>query len=262
MDMIVQLILPSLLLPLALSAGMLVWSRSDPDMLLTLPLIWLPSSFWLLGLPDPFPPQEASQWLWVLVLISTTINLCLAGRALSARYFQAGLVVLAILIISWPVLHSGPGWEFYIELIALAVLAGTLLLSMANTAESPAPALILSICAGGLALVASLGGSVLVGQLSAAMASALGAFALYEMVTRLTRSKLASTRMSPWLVLYFALLLIARVYAEIPLFSAAMLLVAPTALVTRHRYSVAGVLVATGLSFGWLLMTSDSSSYY
>jgi len=261
MDMIIQLILPSLLLPLALSVGMLVWSRSDPDMLLTLPLIWLPSSFWLLGLPDPFPPQEASQWLWVLVLISTTINLCLAGRAQSARYFQAGLVVLATLIISWPVLHSGSGWEFYIELIALAVVAGTLLLSI-NRAEPVAPALILSICAGGLALVASLGGSVLVGQLSAAMASALGAFALYEMITRLTRSKLASTRMSPWLVLYFALLLIARVYAEIPLFSAAMLLVAPTALVTRHRYRIAGVLVAIGLSLGWLLMTADSSSYY
>ena len=262
MDMIVELVLPSLVLPLALSALMLVWSLRDPGITWVLPIIWLPSSFWLLGFPDPFPPQEASQWLWVLVLISTIINVSLTGQIRRAGYFQSGLLASAILIMSSPVLNAAPGWEFSAELLALAGVAGLVLVNTARGKAPATPSLILSVCAGGLAMVASLGGSVLVGQLSGALASSLGTFALYEIYSRFMRSRTMAVQINPMLALYFALLLIARVYAEIPLFSAAMLLVAPVPLISRHRYHVIGSLVAVGISLAWLLMTSDSSSYY
>ncbi len=51
MNMHLQLILPSLLLPLVLSALLFALSRQHHKLLWGLPLIWLPSYFWLIGWP-------------------------------------------------------------------------------------------------------------------------------------------------------------------------------------------------------------------
>jgi hypothetical protein len=125
------------------------------------------------------------------------------------------------------------------------------------------PTLVWAICAGGLALVTSLGGSVLVGQLAGALASVLAVFAIYEGYRGGTEPSVTSSVLMPLLQIYFSLLLIARVFAEIPLVSAMLLMMAPlVGLLLSGRFAFLAAITNVFLAWAWLLMSSDSSSYY
>lgn len=261
MDMTLQLILPSLLLPMTLSFFLFVVSQRFKILPWILPLVWLPSCFWLTGLPEQFPPQEANHWLWLLVVVSLLVNISLMMHRTLSSYVQVGLLVLGIIILAWPVLDTQANFSLIIELLALLIVAG-LVLRCIDFNHPKSPALTLSISSGGLGLVSALGGSVLVGQLSGALASSIGVFALYEIYKRLLTPAVTTMQLSPMILLYFSLLLIARVYAEIPLVSATLLLVAPTPLIMRHKYGFIASLLCVAMSLTWLLMTTDSSSYY
>jgi hypothetical protein len=261
MDMTLQLILPSLLLPMTLSLFLFVVSRHFKTLPWILPFVWLPSCFWLTGLPEQFPPQEANHWLWILAVVSSLTNISLMIHRTLSSYVQVGLLVLGIIILAWPVLDAQASMSLIIELLALLIVAG-LFLRCTDFNHPKSPTLILSISSGGLGLVSTLGGSVLVGQLSGALASSLGVFALYEIYKRFLTPAVTTMQLSPAILLYFSLLLIARVYAEIPLVSSALLLIAPAPLIIRHKYGFIASLLCVATSLIWLLMTTESSSYY
>ena len=109
----------------------------------------------------------------------------------------------------------------------------------------------------------ALDGSLLVGQLAIALASVTGAFALIELYKRLSTSAVGLAQLVPLVQVYLALLLIARVYAEIPLASSTLLLAAPLlGLLPRSRFAVLGSVASVAGALAWVLLTADSSSYY
>lgn len=261
MNTYLQLILPSLVLPLMLSAIWLAISRRYRTLLRVMPLIWLPSCFWLAGWPKLLP-QEAIDWLWLLVILSMGVQIGLSQRLRLAVLVQAGLLGLTLIILTWPVLKYQPSIGLAMELVAV-LLAGSVLFFSARANRATTPSLALALSSGGLALVTALGGSVLVGQLAGALASVLGAFALYELYKRFTAKAVSNLQLTPMIQVYLALLLIARVYADIPLGSAVLLLMAPlVGLLSGARYAAIGSVVSVIAALTWLLLTADASSYY
>lgn len=260
MNMYLELILPGLVIPFGLSVFLFSMARRYPMLLWGLPLIWLPSYIWMIGWP--VLPQEANEWLWLLVVLSTGINFGLKQRPQQAALAQISLLGLALIAITWPVLIHQPGLVLALELLAV-LCAAVIFFFNASFSLAATPSLALAISSAGLALVTALGGSVLVGQLAGALASILGAYALYEVYRRFAEQSTGVIQLAPVVQVYFALLLIARVYAEIPLFSALMLLIAPLiGLMRGSRYAALGSAVMVAIAFTWLLTTADSSSYY
>lgn len=260
MNMYLELILPGLVIPFGLSVLLFIMIRRYPVLQWSLPLIWLPSYIWMIGWP--VLPQEANEWLWVLIVLSTGMNIGLRQRPQQSALAQSGLLGLAIIAISWPVLVHQPDPGLALDLLALLLVA-VILFFKASFSPAATPSLSLAISSAGLALVTALGGSVLVGQLAGALASILGAFALYEVYRRLALQGIGTIRLVPVMQVYFALLLIARVYAEIPVFSAVMLLIAPLIGLTRgSRYAALGSAAFVAIALTWLMATADSSSYY
>ncbi len=261
MNTLVQLVLPSLLLPLSLSTVLFALSRRYPLLRWGLAFVWLPSCFWLVDWPKPMP-EEANDWLWLLVIFSMGLNIGFMKRERISAQVQTGLLGLMLMVLAWPVLRYQLGLGVATELAAV-FFAGAALFFGAAANRAVTPALTLALSGGGLALVTALGGSVLMGQLAGALASILMVFAVFELYHRFTKQSVTLIALTPVIQLYLALLLIARVYAEIPLVSAALLLVAPLmGLLLRGRYTaiVTGICVAASLA--WLLFTTDSSSYY
>ena len=259
MNTFFPLIMPSLILPLGLSVIWLVLSRKYPIWRWLVPLIWLPACFWLIGLPDGLP-REAMDWLTPILLLSLLLQFSLRQHHNLIGPAQAGLLLIALVLLSWPVLRHEADTALLLELLAVLLAGG---ISFLSSHSSSAPALSLATGGAALALVTALGGSLLVGQLSGALASTLGAFALYELARRLQAPAIVRVQLHPLLQIYLALLVIARIYAGIPLASAALLLIAPfVGLGWQNRFAPAGSAIAALAAIGWLLLTGDDSSYY
>ena len=261
MSVLLQLMLPSLVVPILLSAILFVAARRYPALKWNLPIIWLPSYFWLVGWPEGIP-QEANDWLWLLVVISLTFSLGFVRHPRKAGVAQACLWGVTLMVFAWPVLSYQPELGIVIELVVLLLVGGSLFLGITYR-DTITPTLVLATCAGGLAWVTSLGGSVLVGQLAGALASVLAVFAVYEWDRGITKLSATSSVLMPLVQTYFALLLIARVFAGIPLISAVLLMMAPlVGLLLPGRFAFLATITNVSLALAWLLMTADSSSYY
>jgi ABC-type transport system involved in cytochrome c biogenesis permease component len=216
--------------------------------------------------------MEATGWLWLLLASSTGLNIELKKHSRQLAFVQVTLLALISGVIVWPVFQYEPNLLIILEFIIL-LFAGFIYFFNAETNCSISPSLTLAVSSTGLALVTALGGSVLVGQMAGALASILGAFALYELYRWFTEPNITehdSTQKSmnlvqlvPAMQIYLALLFIARTYAEIPLMSATLLLIAPLiGLLHRSRFSAAFTGMSAAAALVWLLATADSSSYY
>lgn len=260
MQTLIQMILPSLVLPFFLSAMLWQLARSNQSILWALPLIWLPSYLWLLGWPSWFP-VEANQWLWWLVVASVGINFILQSRMALVTAMQSLLLAMVLIAAAWPVLKYQFDIKLVIELLVVIVV-GVVTFRYSSKGQATAPALTMVISCGGMGLVVALGGSLLVGQLAGALASVLFAFAISELVKKLKPS-ISPLHLLPVMQLYLVILVIARIFAEIPLGPSALLLVAPLlGLITATRYAFVLSTASVSAAMSWLLLTADSSSYY
>lgn len=262
MEALLQMILPSAVLPLCLSTVLWWLNRRHAIALWGLPAIWLPSYVWLSGWPSIIPGQ-ASDWLWLLAVISALITSLIRSRNAMIVVLQTLLLALVLLAIAWPVLQYQFELMLLVELIAV-MAAGYLLFHAASSGQAANPAMSMAISSGGMALVIALGGSLLIGQLAGALASVLAAFALYEIINKFQQSATSPSSLIPVMQLYLAILVIARIFAEIPLGPSALLLAAPLAgLLPAARYAFALGAVCVIASLSWLLLTAaDSSGYY
>lgn len=260
METLLQMLLPSAVLPFLLSA-LLWWStRRKPAMLWSLALIWLPSYVWLLGWPPLFP-AEANQWLWLLVLAAVTINLMFKSRLALMVAFQTALLALILAAVAWPVLQYQLDMLLMVELVTVMGV-GFLLSNAAIRGRTAMPVLSLAISSGGMGIISALGGSLLMGQLAGALASVLLVFAVAELFGKL-QSSFSPVNLVPVTQLYLVILVIARVFAEIPLGPSLLLLVSPVAiLIPANRYAPLFSAVSVLAAMGWLLLTADSSGYY
>jgi len=261
MEALIQMILPSVVLPLLLSA--LLWwvSRYYSVALWTLPLIWLPSLIWLIGWPS-LVPAEANEWLMLLVIIATLINFMYKSKPRVLFASQTFLLLLAVIAIAWPVMKYQFDMTLAIELLVVIIVAVVLYrFSVVNLATTPT--LSMAISSGGMGIVVALGGSILVGQLAGSLASVLAVFAIAEVIRKRQQSSLGTLKLIPVMQIYLAILVIARIFAEIPAGPSALLLVAPlVGLIPATRYASAFSAVSVTAAISWLLLTADSSSYY
>jgi hypothetical protein len=259
-----ELLLSGLILPLGLSLLWFAVSRRFAWWAWSLPLAWLPPYAWIIGGALPWFPQEASHWLWLLVLASLALSLATVwvNRSAGLWIAQAVLLAVAVVVLAWPVLKYEWSVGLGLELLLLVVVGSGLLFS-ASLARAATPALSLALSGGALALVTALGGSVLVGQLAGAMAAVLGVFALFGLWRGAQGDELSMPQLLPMLLLYLALLLIARLYAGIPLPSAVLLLLAPLpGWLFAGRLPALASAALGGTALVWLLITADASSYY
>ncbi len=258
MKTLLQLMMPAVVLPVLLSFGAHRLGQRHRNALWTLPAIWLPSYVWLNGWPQ-LPSREANDWLWLVALVSTLTASLLRQR----KYVMAAQIVLLVTALSamvWPLRHL---IDATMAAELLATLTAGSLSFYRPAVRTTVPALGLAVSASGLGLVASLGGSLLIGQLAVALAAVLSAFALSELSSRGGGRGMDAVFLMPLLQLYFLLLMIARIYADLAVGPAFLLLSAPlVGLLTPHRYGALGSAASASAAFAWLLITADSSSYY
>jgi len=261
METLIQMILPSAVVPALLSAWVWWFNQYKSIVLWALPVIWFPSFVWLIGWPSVIP-AEANHWLYPLAVFSVLISLYIKTRLNLISVLQTLLLALVLIAISWPVLQYQFNWMLLFELLAV-IVAGFVLFNFSVKRQAKTPALIMAVSSGGMGLVVALGGSLLIGQLAGALASILITLAVVELMTKMQNPAAALSSFVPVMQLYFGILIIARIYAEIPLGPSALLLMAPLAgLMSAKRYalgfSAACVIVALSL----LLLATDSSNYY
>jgi len=261
METLLQMILPAAVLP-ALLSGFALWLNQKKDIApWVIVLIWLPSCVWLVGMPALIP-EEASHWLLPLVIFSVLIAALLKSQVRQNVLIQIVLLVLILIAVAWPVLSYQFSWMLLAELLVMILIASALYFFSAKNQQTM-PALTMAISSGGMGMVVALGGSLLIGQLAGALASVLFAFVLFELVGRLNKSAVTMTELMPIMQLYFVILVIARVFAEIELLPSVMLLLAPLAsVVINKRYAFVASVLCIGIAVFWLLMTADSSGYY
>jgi len=261
METLIQMILPAAVLPAILSLLALWLNQQKAIAPWIIALIWLPSCVWLVGMPALIP-EEASHWLVPLVIFSVLIAVLLKSQVKQQVLLQIILLLLILVAVVWPVLSYQFSWMLVAELLAV-ILAASALYLLSATNQKALPALTMMISSGGMGLVVALGGSLLIGQLAGALASVLFAFVLFELVSRLNKSAVTVIELVPVMQLYFVILVIARVFAEIEMVPSLMLLLAPLAsVVINKRYAFVASALCIGIAVLWLLMTTDSSGYY
>jgi len=254
--MSMELLLPSLILPLLLGLLAGVLCRAHPLWLGSgLLATWLASFFWLQGLH--WPPVEALDWLPAIGLAGVLAGLSAKHRARLGNRTHAVVLVCALLILAWPVLRHGAD---------ALTLGGLLAAAIVGIASAPAtqqrPASVLTVGAGGLALATALDGSLLLGQLAAALASLTLSFALTEWRQQPLLARLEPPASRLLGLLLIVLLAHAWLYAELPPGPSLLLLLAllPLRLPTPRAALLSPLAVASALA--WLLLGADESSYY
>jgi len=260
METLMQIILPSAILPLLVSFLLWRFSLKNSFLLWSLPLIWLPSYFWLIGWPS-LVPAEASHWLWLLLIASMIINLIFESRLLLITVLQTTLLSFILIGVSWPVFQYQIDLKLIIEMLVIIVVAYIIFNGTVKNNVST-PALLLAICFAGMGLVIVLGGSLLIGQLAGAMASVLAVFACWEMISK-QQPLINALKLVPVVQLYLVILVIARIFVEIPLATFILLSLAPLAnLITTIRYALILSITSVIAAISWLLLSVDVTSYY
>ncbi len=265
MDTLQQMLLPGVAVPLGLSLALAASARRFHwQGAWGLALIWLLSYFWIRGVSG-LPPREAVDWLWLIGL--TTLAAGIIPIASRGRWLLlSGLLAAYLSIIAWPALRYNASLLLFVEMAVVTAAGAMVLHRLTSGRDSSASAMPMAIVSGGYAVVAALGGSLVVGLLSGALASALGGFALYEFRPRTSGGALparATLLATVWLL---CLMFVGRVYADFPSGPLALLLAALVmGLLVSARRPWHAMLIAglpTAAAIAWLVLTQDPSSYY
>ncbi len=184
----------------------------------------------LAGWP-PFPPIEATQWLFVFALAAAALAILPLSTA-GGRGLRRALIALGVpLPLAWPLAQhtwSKPETAAWLAGLTLGIFA--LQTALDALRERPAGrwlplALVVSASLGGATVLLS--GSAWVAQLAGVLAATLAALALAAMLwpARSPRGALL-----PAGTLLFALLVTGVLYVEVPLGSGLLIAAAPCAL--------------------------------
>ena len=261
MNLLVHLVLQSVALPLILSvAGLAVVRRRDLDPAILLAAWWL-IYFWMVGLPD-WPPLKALDWVGLLATLSVAMSWWIsAGRRL--LWGQMLLFAATPLLLGWPLIVQQPTASLVIELAEMAVIGAlTVVVIIKGPTQHRGPAFLTSSM--GLAVAAALAGSLLIGELAAVLASCLGGWILYDSVRRrkISHDVSSAWHMVPLAFLFLALLVSARLYADLPLTALGCLQIAPLiALLSTWRHSWVFSLFPTGVAIAFLVWMRGFSAY-
>ena len=265
MNTFFQIVFPGFVVPFFLSLTLTAFTlRLRWEGAWRIAIIWLTSYFWIRGLPD-FPPRETVDWLWPIGLAALAAGVM--PIVTRARWLLlSGMLAVSLGILAWPVVRHSATALVFVELAVVLASGGVLIHRLISGQRALFNALPMAIISAGYGVIAALGGSLLVGLLSGALASALGGFALYELISQrkeplffIRAALLAGT----WLL---CLIFIGRVYAEIPAGPLSLLLVAlvmDRLLPIRNRLQAVLVSgIPTIVAIAWLVLAQGPSSYY
>ena len=225
MNLPVGIALQSVAFPLFFSVvGLALVRRRGLDAAVMIGAWWL-AYFWMVGFPD-WPPIKALDWAGLLAALSATISSRMSGHCL--LWGQALLFAVAPFVLGWPLIAHQPTVGLLVELAGMAVIG---VLTVVWIAKNPVRrhTSVLLINAAGLAIASSLTGSLLIGELAAALASCLGGWLLYDITWRRKspRDDSSIEHTVPVALLLLALFLNARLYADLPLIVLGCLLIIP-----------------------------------
>jgi hypothetical protein len=212
MNLLVSMVLQSVALPLVLSvAGLALVQRRGFDAAILL-LAWWLAYLWMTGLPD-WPPIKALDWIGLLTAISVAMSWRISGRSL--LWGQASLFAAAPFVLGWPLIVYQPTTSLVVELAGMAAMSALTVVVIAKSSTRHHGSVFL-ISAAGLAVAATLAGSLLIGELAAALASCLGGWLLYDIVRRRKNPGDGSSvwYLLPVALLFLALLISTQLYAD------------------------------------------------
>jgi len=266
MGLFTSILLPCIIFPLVLSLW--VWRYKQRYLILSRvwPFVWLPSYFWLIGF-SIFPPGAAKDWLWLLLALSVLIGQLFDQKRSTIIWVATGLFTVFLVLITKPVLENELSVLLIVELGLVLFISHTgvvFLEQRSNSEHIPSRSSIssLAISCGGLGLTVALEGSLLVGQLILILATIFSVFMLLEFKDRFS-NYLDPYSVIPLLQMYYALLVIALIYAELPLSLGVLFLVSPmVSLMSRLRYAWVYNSLTVLIPVAWQLFVTDSSSYY
>jgi hypothetical protein len=263
MNSTLQIILPSFILPALFSFSLLGITLKSNYIYRVLAIVWLPSYFWINGGPN-FLSIATNDWLWAVALLSI-VSIALFRQQKYSGIAQSVILLAALIALAWPLQHLF-NTEFMMSLI-FVFIAGSLIFYLPRE-RRVMPVTNLAVSSTGLGVVAALTGSLLVGQLAIALASLISAFSIKELVNQYGKQKkqasiINTLSLEPFILLYVLLLVIARVYTDLAIAPFMLLLLAPIAgMFIRWRLSPFTSAVFVFSALVWLLLNSDSSSYY
>lgn len=251
-----QLLLQSIIVPLLIS-GLAYRILHRPYTILGITAGWLVSYFWVQG-KLPLPPEQGEDSLWIFTGFAIVLVWFFS------RKIQQGSLLLAfaicLLFISWPVLEYEINISFILEMLAFLIAAGVVVYAKY---QNNRPAF---MCAGGftlLALITALSGSLLIGQLSASVAAAIGFFAIMEIRSGLRSQQMQDKFFRVYMLLYLLILYLARIFAEVDLYVVAILLAAGlSGLFARRNSALIISLVLYAAAVALMLYQDAGSSYY
>lgn len=232
-----------------------------------LPLIWVINYLWITNLPS-FPPKQAIDWLWITVIAAICIE-CISKGSQIYRFKNSALATLLIFVsikVSWPVLTYAANWNshwiIWLEFLITIACFSALVIFKPKETHATTP-IAFSVISGLVGIASIVSGSLLIGLLGISF----GAVHFLFSFTALTRVPVTISGVS--IVLAFCLLLISRTYANIPLFTALLILLAYTLIFTKSismKFRLSGAGSAITLAAAWLAYVEISikadSAYY
>jgi hypothetical protein len=220
LSFILPLVLQSAILPFGVALAVLLARRKTPvaSAPLAVALGFFASWLAVFHAQWSLPPRQAMDWMpWIILL--AMVGALLAER-LAAIGSKAGarlaLALAVAALTAWPALPSlGP------EKTALTIAAAGALIWLAWSVlaraarNRPTPAVLLTVVAGGAGLAIMLDASQMIGQLSGALAAAVGASAVLALARG--QGGLCGAAVGVASLVLGALLLMATIYAGFPL---------------------------------------------
>ena len=262
MNVQMQFVIQTVLLPLALSIGVKQFYTSKSQYLFAwLFAAWLIPYSWIIGV-IPVLPKEAIEWPALLGLSFIAIHFVSKPSAFYTNVVNIAFVFSGIVILAWPVIVRTLQAQLIFELLFFTATAA-IISSRLLKVQPASPALVLGISNAGLAVVSALGGSLIIGQVAGSLAAMLSVFALYELFKKLMSSQVDNKTILLIASLNLFLLVVARIYAEIPLVPTVLLAVSLiVGLTLKWRFAAGFSLLSVISSVSWILLTTDDTSYF
>ncbi len=252
----IQLLLQTIIVPFLISAAAFKILNRNYSVLGIL-AAWLVSYFWILE-RIPLVPEVAEDLLWLYISFAI-----LAGYFLQQKLFKYGLLsayIVCIIFISWPVLRYEIDIQFIAEMLVF-VVAAYIVISVKGNNNRPAFTAAMGFSV--VAVITALSGSLLIGQLAGSVAAAIGFFALLEIKSGLKDKQMQDKYFTGFTLLYFLILYIARVFAEVDLYVVAALLAAGLlSLFARKNLFLILSICMYAVAVIIMLSQGSASSYY
>jgi hypothetical protein len=224
---VLPLLLQSALIPFAVALAVLfALRRSLPALApaLAVASAFIAAYFAIFHAQWSFVPQQALDWLPWLALFGAVAAIAAERISAAARLLLARAVISAVTagVVVWPALASIGMQKGMLTIVVATVLIAAAWSYLGRVGLGrPTPSLLLMVVAGGTALALMLDSSQAIGQLSGALASALGACVVFNL-PRL-RSTFSGAASGIAVLVLGALLLNAYLYAGFSLIYVALL---------------------------------------